>query len=197
MLHDHRNVLHPGARPPPSPQLLQLLFCSVISGTRSLSNPLSPGADKCYPEGVARPSIAVVVLPLACVEVGFRRIRSHPCEGHRLRSTVVYVPLKTRYTGFSSIQRGITVPEVAVPAAVLVNAKLTPSREAPPRPRTSPLKFQIGDFDRPKTKASGASSPNTPATRAYRRDHSDSMKLNRVYIRVILARNNADIGRKT
>ena len=80
----------------------------------------------------------MVVLPLACVEVGFRRIRSHPCEGHRLRSTVVYVPLKTRYTGFSSIQRGITVPEVAVPAAVLVNAKLTPSREAPPRPRTSP-----------------------------------------------------------
>ena len=120
MLHDHRNVIHPGARPPPSPQLLQLLFCSVISGTRSLSNPLSPGADKCYPEGVARPSIAVVVLPLACVEVGFRRIRSHPCEGHRLRSTVVCVPphsmgsgagtaskLKRRYTGFSSIPRGI------------------------------------------------------------------------------------------
>ena len=151
MLHDHRNVIHPGALPPPSPQLLQLLFCSIISGTRNLSNPLSPGAEKCYPEGVAQPSIAVVVLPLACVEVGFRRIRSHPCEGHRLRSTVVYVPphsmgsgagtaskLKRRYTGFSSIQRGITVPEVAVPAAVLVNAKLTPSREAPPRPRTSP-----------------------------------------------------------
>ena len=131
----------PGALPPPSPQLLQLPFCSLIPGTVSLNNPLSPGAEKCHPEGTAHPSIAV----------GFSPIRSHPCERHRLRSTVVCVPphsmgsgagtaskLKRRYTGFSSIQRGITVPEVGVPAAVLVNAKLTPSREAPPRPRTSP-----------------------------------------------------------
>ena len=152
----------------------------------------------------------MVVLPLACVEVWFRRIRSHPCEGHRLRSTVVCVPphsmgsgagtaskLKRRYTGFSSIQRGIAVPEVGVPAAVLVNTKLTTSREAPPRPRTSPLKSQIGGFDRFRTKARGASRANTPATRAYRRDHSDSMKLNRAYIRVMFARDNADIGRKT
>ena len=83
---------HPGALPPPSPQLLQLPFCSVIPGTENLNNPLSPEAEKCHPEKAAQPSIAVVVLPLACVEVGFRRIRSHPCEGHRLRSTVVYVP---------------------------------------------------------------------------------------------------------
>ena len=77
---------HPGALPPPSPQLLQLPFCSVISGTRSLSNPLSPGAEKCYPEGVAQPSIAVVVLPLACVEVRSRRIRSHPCDVRGLQA---------------------------------------------------------------------------------------------------------------
>ena len=38
--------------------------------------------------------------------------------------------LKRRYTGFSSIPRGIAVPEVGVPAAVLVNAKLTASRGA-------------------------------------------------------------------
>ena len=66
-----------------------------------------------------------------------------------------------------------------------------------PRPRTSPLQSQIGGFDGFRTKARGASRANTPATRAYRRDHSDSMKLNMAYIRVIFARNNADIGRKT
>ena len=105
--------------------------------TKSQQSPLPRGGQVLL-EGVARPSIAVVVLPLACVEVGFRRIRSHPCEGHRLRSTVVYVPphsmgsgagtaskLKRRYTGFSGIPRGIAVPEVGVPAAVLVNAKLS------------------------------------------------------------------------
>mgnify|MGYP003324826861 CR=1 FL=1 len=43
--------------------------------------------------------------------------------------------LKRRYTGFSSIPRGIAVPEVGVPAAVLVNAKLTARREAPPKKR--------------------------------------------------------------
>ena len=129
---------HPGALPPPSAQLLQLPFSSITKGTGSLNNPLSPGAEKCNPEGTAHPSIAVVVLPLACVEVGFSPIRSHPCERHRLRSTVVCVPphsmgsgagtaskLKRRYTGFSGIPRGIAVPEVGVPAAVLVNAKLS------------------------------------------------------------------------
>ena len=93
----------------------------------------------------------------------------------------------------SSIPRGIAAPQVDFPAAVLVNAKLTVGRGAPPRPRTSSLKFQIGDFDKSKTKASGASSPNTPATRAYRKDHSDSMRKN---IRVIFARDNADLSRK-
>ena len=47
---------HPGALPPPSPQLLQLPFCSVIPGTGSLNNPLSPGAEKCHPEKAAQPS---------------------------------------------------------------------------------------------------------------------------------------------
>ena len=47
---------HPGALPPPSPQLLQLPFCSVISSTGSLSNPLSPEAEKCHPEKAAQPS---------------------------------------------------------------------------------------------------------------------------------------------
>ena len=51
--------------PPPSPehyrrhhhpQLLQLQFCSVIPGTRSLNNPLSPRAEKCHPEKAAQPS---------------------------------------------------------------------------------------------------------------------------------------------
>ena len=74
---------------PPSPQILQLPFSSITKGTGSLSNPLSPEAAKCHPEKVAQPSIAVVVLPLACVEVGFCRIRSHPCKGHKLRSTMV------------------------------------------------------------------------------------------------------------
>ena len=37
---------HPGALPPPSAQLLQLPFCSVNSGTASLSNLLSPKAEK-------------------------------------------------------------------------------------------------------------------------------------------------------
>ena len=93
----------------------------------------------------------------------------------------------------SSIPRGIAAPQIDFPAAVLVNAKLTVGRGAPPRPRTSSLKFQIGDFDKSKTKARGASSPNTPATRAYRKDHSDSMRKN---IRVIFARDNADLSRK-
>ena len=56
---------HPGALPPPSPQLLQLPFCSVIPGTGSLSNPLSPEAEKCHPEEAAQSSIAVVALPLS------------------------------------------------------------------------------------------------------------------------------------
>ena len=59
---------HPGALPPPSPQLLQLPFCSVISSTGSLSNPLSPEAEKCHPEEAAHSSIAVVALPLSLHE---------------------------------------------------------------------------------------------------------------------------------
>ena len=59
---------HPGALPPPSAQLLQLPFCSVISGTGSLSNPLSPEAEKCHPEKAAQSSIAVVALPLSLHE---------------------------------------------------------------------------------------------------------------------------------
>ena len=30
----------------------------------------------------------MIILPLTCAKVGFYRIRLHPCEGHRLRSTV-------------------------------------------------------------------------------------------------------------
>ena len=59
---------HPEALPPPSPQLLQLPFCSVIPGTGSLSNPLSPEAEKCHPEEAAHSSIAVVALPLSLHE---------------------------------------------------------------------------------------------------------------------------------
>ena len=59
---------HPGALPPPSPQLLQLPFCSVIPGTGSLNNPLSPEAEKCHPEEAAHSSIAVVALPLSLHE---------------------------------------------------------------------------------------------------------------------------------
>ena len=59
---------HPGALPPPSPQLLQLPFCSVISSTGSLSDPLSPEAEKCHPEEAAHSSIAVVALPLSLHE---------------------------------------------------------------------------------------------------------------------------------
>ena len=70
---------HPGALPPPSPQRLQLPFSSITKGTGSLSNPLSPRAEMCYPGKAAHPSIAVVVLPLACVEVGFR-LDSRPCN---------------------------------------------------------------------------------------------------------------------
>ena len=93
---------HPEALPPPSAQLLQLPFSSITKGTGSLNNPLSPGAEKCNPEGTAHPSIAVVVLPLACVEVGLSRIRSHPCEGHRLKSTVVCVPPHSGGSGAGS-----------------------------------------------------------------------------------------------
>ena len=53
---------HPGALPPPSPQLLQLPFCSVIPGTGSLNNPLSPGAEKCHPEKAAQSTITVRIL---------------------------------------------------------------------------------------------------------------------------------------
>ena len=56
---------HPEALPPPSPQLLQLPFCTVIPGTGSLSNPLSPWAEKCHPEEAAQSSIAVDALPLS------------------------------------------------------------------------------------------------------------------------------------
>ena len=56
------------ALPPPSPQLLQLPFCSVIPGTGSLNNPLSPEAEKCHPEEAAHSSIAVVALPLSLHE---------------------------------------------------------------------------------------------------------------------------------
>ena len=59
---------HPGALPPPSPQLLQLPFCSVIPGTENLNNPLSPEAEKCHPEEAAHSSIAVVALPLSLHE---------------------------------------------------------------------------------------------------------------------------------
>ena len=59
---------HPGALPPPSPQLLQLPFCSVIPGTGSLNNPLSPGAEKCHPEKAAQSSITVIALPLSLHE---------------------------------------------------------------------------------------------------------------------------------
>ena len=96
---------HPGALPPPSAQLLQLPFSSITKGTGSLNNPLSPGAEKCNPEGTAHPSIAVVVLPLAFVEVGFSPIRSHPCERHRLRSTVVCVPPHSGGSGAGSTAR--------------------------------------------------------------------------------------------
>ena len=93
---------HPGALPPPSAQLLQLPFSSITKGTGSLSNPLSPGAENCNPEGTAHPSIAVVVLTLACVEVGFTPIRSHPCEGYKLRSTAVCVPPHSMGSGAGS-----------------------------------------------------------------------------------------------
>ena len=59
---------HPEALPPPSPQLLQWPFCSVIPGTGSLNNPLSPKAEKCHPEKAAQSSIAVVALPLSLHE---------------------------------------------------------------------------------------------------------------------------------
>ena len=59
---------HPEALPPPSPQLLQLPFCSVIPGTENLNNPLSPEAEKCHPEEAAHSSIAVVALPLSLHE---------------------------------------------------------------------------------------------------------------------------------
>ena len=106
---------HPGALPPPSPQMLQLPCSSITKGTGSLSNPLSPKAETCYPEGAAQTSIALVVLPLACVEVGFCRIRSHPCEGHRLRSTVVCVPPHSMGSGaFSDTQQILQLLEVAL-----------------------------------------------------------------------------------
>ena len=53
---------HPEALPPPSPQLRQLPFCSVIPGTGSLDNPLSPGAEKCHPEKAAQSTITVRIL---------------------------------------------------------------------------------------------------------------------------------------
>ena len=53
---------------------------SAIPTPRTLEN--------CHLENAARPSITVIILPLACAEVGFWRIRLHPYEGHRLRSTV-------------------------------------------------------------------------------------------------------------
>ena len=90
---------HPGALPPPSPQLLQLPFCSVISGTGSLSNPLSPEAEKCHPEKAAQPSGVCsgtsrlgTILPWPCTKP-HRETRKHPSQAekhqrrdaHRLR----------------------------------------------------------------------------------------------------------------
>ena len=69
---------------------------------RKSQQSLSPGAEKCHPEKAAQLSIVVIVLPLACVELGFCRIRSHPCEGHRLRSTVVCVPPHSGGSGAGS-----------------------------------------------------------------------------------------------
>ena len=101
---------HPEALPPPSPQILQLPFSSITKGTGSLNHPLSPEAEKCHPEKAAQSSITVVVLPLACVEVGFCRIRSHPCEGHGLRSTVACVPPHSMGSGAGSASRLKSAP---------------------------------------------------------------------------------------
>ena len=75
---------HPGALPPPSPQLLQLPFCSVIPGTGSLNNPLSPGAEKCHPEKAAQPSggcTGCARSPIAGQRSTRRRLRS-PARTH-------------------------------------------------------------------------------------------------------------------
>ena len=53
---------HPEALPPPSPQLRQLPFYSVVPGTGSVNNPLSPGAEKCHPEKAAQSTITVRIL---------------------------------------------------------------------------------------------------------------------------------------
>ena len=74
----------PGALPPPSAQLLQLPFCSINSGTRSLNNPLSPGAEKCHPEKAAQSSIAVVALPLSLHEPWRKRPVRNEARIYRL-----------------------------------------------------------------------------------------------------------------
>ena len=77
------------ALPPPSPQLLQLPFCSVIPGTGSLNNPLSPGAEKCHPEKNAQPSGRCTgtsrlssTLPWPCT-TSHRGTRKHPSQAEK------------------------------------------------------------------------------------------------------------------
>ena len=97
---------HPGALPPPSPQLLQLPFCSVISSTGSLSNPLSPEAEKCHPEKAAQPSgrcTGCARSPIAGQRSTRRRLRSaarthyrYLGRGVRLRLRLLGLRLRLR-----------------------------------------------------------------------------------------------------
>ena len=82
---------HPGALPPPSPQLLQLPFCSVISSTGSLSDPLSPEAEKCHPEKAAQPSGGCTgtsrlssILPWRCTKP-HRGTKKHSSQAEKRR----------------------------------------------------------------------------------------------------------------
>ena len=55
------------------------------------------------------------LLSIASVEAGFRRIRSHPRERHRLKSTVVCVPPHSMGSGaFSDTQQILQLLEVAL-----------------------------------------------------------------------------------
>ena len=70
---------HPEALPPPSPQLRQLPFYSVVPGTGSVNNPLSPGAEKCHLEKAAQPSgrcTGCARSPIAGQRSTRRRLRS-------------------------------------------------------------------------------------------------------------------------
>ena len=109
------------ALPPPSPQLLQLPFCSVIPGTGSLNNPLSPGAEKCHLEKAAQPSgrcTGCARSPIARQKSPRRRLRSaarthyrYLGRGLRLRLRLLGLPLRPPspqilQLPFSSITKG-------------------------------------------------------------------------------------------